>query len=216
MIHTPTPDLPLRTPSGAFQSPIVVPPPPIRSGLGERRSTSGSDSHQPLGQVTLSRPSLPVTLDKESDSRLFTALESVVKVLVTFNDPDYANPWQSKGVTSSIGSGVAIQTESAGLKILSAAHVVANQTFLQVGLVGDPEKYVAHVHAICDDCDLALLSVDSTGFWKSVKPISLASDPPLRSLVLVAGFPVGGNELSVTEGVVSRIETQKYSHSGRE
>jgi S1-C subfamily serine protease len=31
--------------------------------------------------------------------------------------------------------------------------------------------------------------------------------------VHVLGFPVGGDEVSITEGVVSRVEVQSYSHS---
>ena len=39
--------------------------------------------------------------------------------------------------------------------------------------------------------------------------------PQLRDEVAVVGYPVGGEEISITEGVVSRIEVQRYSHSQR-
>ncbi len=39
--------------------------------------------------------------------------------------------------------------------------------------------------------------------------------PMLRDEVAVVGYPVGGEEISITEGVVSRIEVQRYSHSQR-
>ena len=39
--------------------------------------------------------------------------------------------------------------------------------------------------------------------------------PRLRDEVAVVGYPVGGEEISITEGVVSRIEVQRYSHSQR-
>jgi hypothetical protein len=39
--------------------------------------------------------------------------------------------------------------------------------------------------------------------------------PRLRDQVAVVGYPVGGEEISITEGVVSRIEVQRYSHSQR-
>ena len=45
-------------------------------------------------------------------------------------------------------------------------------------------------------------------------PLAAASALPLlRDKVFVLGFPIGGDELSITEGVVSRIEAQSYSHS---
>eukprot|EP00239_Pterosperma_sp_CCMP1384_P007891 CAMPEP_0197855054 /NCGR_PEP_ID=MMETSP1438-20131217/25889_1 /TAXON_ID=1461541 /ORGANISM="Pterosperma sp., Strain CCMP1384" /LENGTH=387 /DNA_ID=CAMNT_0043470029 /DNA_START=30 /DNA_END=1193 /DNA_ORIENTATION=- len=39
------------------------------------------------------------------------------------------------------------------------------------------------------------------------------SVPNLRDQVHVLGFPVGGDEVSITAGVVSRVEVQSYSHS---
>lgn len=145
---------------------------------------------------------------------------NVVEIFVTRQRPDYGNPWLTSGISTTTGSGVVIDT-AAGLAILTAAHVVADQTFLQVQRSGnhqDPNKYIAAVYAICHDCDLALLQVQSEhmDFWKDHEPAPIADIPSLRSVVLVAGFPVGGEQLSITEGVVSRIEGQTYSHSFRE
>ena len=39
--------------------------------------------------------------------------------------------------------------------------------------------------------------------------------PHLRDAVQVVGYPIGGEEVSITEGVVSRIEVQRYEHSQR-
>ncbi|OGP55466.1 MAG: hypothetical protein A2Y65_11880 [Deltaproteobacteria bacterium RBG_13_52_11] len=36
----------------------------------------------------------------------------------------------------------------------------------------------------------------------------------MRDKIVVYGFPMGGEELSITEGVVSRVEHTRYSHSG--
>jgi len=101
--------------------------------------------------------------------------------------------------------------------------VVAYQTFVQVQRSGiqDPNKYIASVDAICHDCDLALLKVPSdngngaSDFWTGMNPAIIGRIPSIRSVVLTAGFPVGGEQISITEGVVSRIEGQTYSHSYR-
>ncbi|CAL1132471.1 unnamed protein product [Cladocopium goreaui] len=37
----------------------------------------------------------------------------------------------------------------------------------------------------------------------------------MQSRVQVMGFPIGGDYLSITEGVLSRIEVVDYSHSRR-
>jgi S1-C subfamily serine protease len=112
---------------------------------------------------------------------------------------------------NSTGSGVLIGPN----QILTGAHVVANATFLQVQQLSDPNKVIASVKAICHDCDLALLTVEETSFSEHITPATVGTLPSLRDRVSVVGFPIGGEEISITEGVVSRVEIQRYSHSQR-
>ncbi|MEL6349245.1 MAG: trypsin-like peptidase domain-containing protein [Myxococcota bacterium] len=140
-----------------------------------------------------------------------SAYSSVVRVYATTQAPDFDNPWQAQSPASSTGSGVVVGPG----RILTGAHVVANATFLQVQKVSDPDKLVARVEAICHDADLALLSVDDPRLMENVTPEVIGEMPALRDRVSVVGFPVGGEEISITEGVVSRIEVQRYSHSQR-
>lgn len=137
--------------------------------------------------------------------------ESVVRIYATTQDPDYDSPWQARVPSSSTGSGVVIGDR----RILTGAHVVANSTFLQVQKISDPDKAVAQVVSVCHDCDLALLEVEDPDFMEGVEPAEIGELPNLRDRVAVVGFPVGGDEVSITEGVVSRIEVQRYSHSQR-
>lgn len=138
-------------------------------------------------------------------------MESVVRIYATSQSPDYESPWQATTPSSGTGSGVII----APGRVLTGAHVVADATFLQVQKVSDPNKMVATVSAINHDCDLALLTVDDPHFMDGVVPEQLGELPRLRDRVSVVGYPVGGEEISITEGVVSRIEVQRYSHSER-
>ena len=144
--------------------------------------------------------------------------KAVVKLLVTFMEPDWVNPWQTKTAQRSTGSGAVIRrdAEGGGGMILTAAHVVANATFIQVQLANSPNKHVGRVVSVLHEVDLALVEVDEG--LDGVDPVPLPSGkevrlPKLREKVYVLGFPVGGNDLSITEGVVSRIEVQSYSHS---
>jgi S1-C subfamily serine protease len=140
------------------------------------------------------------------------AYPQVVRVYATTQDPDYNAPWQSRTPSSSTGSGVVVGPG----EILTGAHVVANATFLQVQKPSHPDKAVARVKAISHDCDLALLEVvEPAGFLDDVPPVELGPLPRLRDEVAVVGYPVGGEEISITEGVVSRVEVQRYSHSQR-
>ncbi len=137
--------------------------------------------------------------------------QSVVRIFAHTQAPDYRCPWQAEPPEHSTGSGVIIGKG----KILTGAHVVANATFLQVQKVSDPDKMIAEVEAINHDCDLALLTVRDPRFMQGVKPERLGPLPRLRDAVSVVGYPIGGEEISITEGVVSRIEVQRYSHSQR-
>jgi len=140
------------------------------------------------------------------------AYPAVIRVFATSQDPDFDGPWQARTPSSSTGSAVVIGN---GL-LLTGAHVVANATFLQVQKPSHPDKAVAHVRAVSHDTDLALLEVlDPPDFFADIEPAELGPMPKLRDEVSVVGYPVGGEEISITEGVVSRIEVQRYSHSQR-
>ncbi len=144
--------------------------------------------------------------------------KAVVKLLVTFQEPDWVNPWSNKTAQRSTGSGCVIRRheKGGGGVILTAAHVVANATFIQVQLANSPDKHVGRVVSVLHEVDLALVEVGEG--LEDVEPVPLPAGkevrlPKLREKVYVLGFPVGGNDLSITEGVVSRIEVQSYSHS---
>ncbi len=136
----------------------------------------------------------------------------VIRVFATSQDPDFDSPWQALSPSSSTGSAVVIE----GGLILTGAHVVANATFLQIQKPSHPDKAIARVRAVSHDCDLALLEVvEPADFLADITPAELGPMPALRQKVAVVGYPVGGEEISITEGVVSRIEVQRYSHSQR-
>ena len=140
------------------------------------------------------------------------AYPEVIRVFATSQDPDFDGPWQARTPSNSTGSAVVI---GKGL-LLTGAHVVANATFLQVQKPSHPDKAIARVRAVSHDSDLALLEVtDPPDFLADIEPAELGPMPRLRDEVAVVGYPVGGEEISITEGVVSRIEVQRYSHSQR-
>jgi S1-C subfamily serine protease len=138
--------------------------------------------------------------------------DSVVKVYTIRNEPNYDNPWNHMGPWSVSGSGCVIT----GNRILTNAHIVSDQTFIQVRLHGKSEKQTAHVLAVSHEADLALLGVDAPGFFNGVAPLELGELPEVQEDVIVYGFPEGGDMLSTTKGVISRIEHQEYVHSSAE
>ena len=135
---------------------------------------------------------------------------SVVKIFSMSVAADYLHPWQMKGQRSSTGSGVLI----GGRLILTAAHVVSDGVFIQVKKSSDPEKYIAHIKWISHEADLALLEVEDTSFFEGMKALRLGNLPHRQDGVAVYGYPEGGNEISITQGIVSRVEQTSYVHSG--
>jgi S1-C subfamily serine protease len=134
--------------------------------------------------------------------------QSIVKIYTVAKLPDYKSPW-SATTQSFTGSGSIIK----GDLILTNAHVVANQAFLEVQKYGERKKYIAKVYAVSHQADLALLKVEDKKFFEGVTPLELGPLPQVEQRVVVLGYPMGGNTLSATLGVVSRIEDNMYVHS---
>ena len=130
----------------------------------------------------------------------------------THSEPNWSLPWQRKRQFQSTSSGFII----AGRRVLTNAHSVAHHSQVKLKHRGSEVKYLARVLSIGSECDLALLTVDDPAFWASVTPVKLGRLPRLQASCLVVGYPIGGETLSVTAGVVSRIEMTAYAHSSAE
>ena len=133
---------------------------------------------------------------------------SVVKVFTTVRYPDPFRPWTKQSPNEISGSGVVID----GRRILTNAHVVlyASQVQIQANQGGD--RIPATVEAIAPGIDLAVLKLDDPSFFDKHPPLARASAlPSIKDAVLAYGFPTGGSSLSITKGIVSRIEFVPYS-----
>ncbi|KAK3004157.1 hypothetical protein RJ639_019053 [Escallonia herrerae] len=143
-------------------------------------------------------------------------LNAVVKVYCTHTAPDYSLPWQKQRQYTSTGRHVSVAFMIGDGKLLTNAHCVEHNTQVKVKRRGDDTKYVAKVLAKGVECDIALLSVESKEFWEGAKPLSFGRLPRLQDSVTVVGYPLGGDTISVTKGVVSRIEVTSYAHGSSE
>jgi len=147
----------------------------------------------------------------ESDAENEHALDPVIKIYAVQTCPNYFLPWQMKPSSEMTGSGFAIE----GRQIITNAHVVAGSTHVSVRKFGSPKKFTADIRAIGHDCDLAVLTVEDTSFWENLSPLTFGDLPHLEDTVQVVGYPTGGDNISVTRGVVSRVEPQQYAHGFR-
>jgi len=135
---------------------------------------------------------------------------SVVKIYTTTASPDYFTPWRLMNPGQGTGSGALID----GQRILTNAHVIANASYVQVQKHNDPNRYFAEVSFVSHASDLALLTVPDERFFEGMTALELGDLPPPHTEVSVFGFPMGGRTLSVTRGILSRVEHQVYAHSG--
>jgi S1-C subfamily serine protease len=133
---------------------------------------------------------------------------SVVKVFSTLRMPDVTKPWTKSEPSEATGSGVVIE----GRRILTNAHVVLYASQVQVQAHQTGNKVQATVEAIAPGIDLAVLKLEDESLFESHKPLQRAGGlPDVKDAVMVFGYPTGGSNLSITKGIVSRIEFSLYN-----
>ena len=135
---------------------------------------------------------------------------SVVQVLVYSQTPIWDAPWRNNSVGASSGSGFVIK----GNRVMTNAHVVGWAKQIVLRRFQDPRPWLAQVEHISHECDLAILKVETPGFFEGLDSLSIGELPKVQSPVITCGYPSGGEQISYTRGVVSRIEMQNYVHIG--
>jgi S1-C subfamily serine protease len=158
----------------------------------------------PAAQKAASAPSS----EEPSGAIAHQAETAVVKVFATLRRPDLARPWSKAPPAEVSGSGVVIE----GKRILTNAHVVTYASQIQVQGSQTGDKLPATVEAIAPGIDLAVLKLEDESFFKDRPALPRASKlPQIKDAVYAYGFPTGGTTLSITKGIVSRIEFAPYA-----
>ena len=132
---------------------------------------------------------------------------SVVKVYSTQRKPDLNRPWLRHPQEDFSGSGVVIE----GRRIVTNAQVVkySSQVLVEPDRTG--EKLAARVEFLADDVDLAVLRLEDPAFFDTHPPLVRHPDrPKIKDILFTYGFPLGGENLSITRGIVSRIEFEEF------
>jgi S1-C subfamily serine protease len=152
-------------------------------------------------------PLAPLATPQPDGEAIFSA---IVRVENQSWEPNYRVPWNSGGTGGGVGTGFLVAPN----RFLTNAHVVSDSRLLYVKKIDDPKPYEAEIVHIAHDCDLALLALKDPSAFANVKPLTFGGIPPLNSTVIAVGYPIGGQRISVTRGVVSRIDFQSFAHSG--
>jgi S1-C subfamily serine protease len=197
-----TPNPPV--PPAATTTP-VSPLPGITAG-----TTPGAESAAPKKPSSALPTGTPVPEGSDAE-------KSVVQIITAYQEPNWAAPWIFDIPRFASGTGFLID----GDRIMTNAHVVAWTKQLLVRRYHDPQRYFARVEFVAHDLDLAVLKVvnpetglENPDFYRGMKPLEFGPLPKVRSTVVTYGFPAGGEQISYTRGVVSRIEVQAYVHIG--
>lgn len=153
----------------------------------------------------------PLDTPETASATATNAIENtVVKVFATIRRPDLYKPWTKSSPQDVTGSGVIIE----GRRVLTNAHVVLYASQVQVQAHGAGEKVSAEVEFIAPGIDLAVLKLEDETFFDQRPPIVRATTlPEIKETVLAYGYPTGGTSLSITKGIVSRIEFAGYNLS---
>ncbi|HXV79852.1 MAG TPA: trypsin-like peptidase domain-containing protein [Candidatus Binatia bacterium] len=156
-----------------------------------------------LGLMVLSSLIIQPSISNAQD----TIRDLVVKIHAVQHTPNVLRPWTKHRPQQVKGSGVVID----GKRILTNAHVVryASQIYVQPNQSAD--RIPARVEAMAPSMDLAVLKLDDESFFDNRGNLPLAEElPRVKDSINVYGYPTGGSELSVTQGIVSRIEYTDY------
>jgi S1-C subfamily serine protease len=131
----------------------------------------------------------------------------VVKIHAVHNTPDVLRPWTRNAPQQVKGSGVVID----GKRILTNAHVVRYASQIYVQPNQSAHRIHARIEALTPSMDLAVLKLEDESFFDKRGSLPFAEElPTVKDTVNVYGYPTGGTELSVTQGIVSRIEFTEY------
>jgi len=139
--------------------------------------------------------------------------KGIVQVFSDKTIVDYSHPWAFSHKERSTGSGFAIELNGF-LKptkyVLTNAHCVNDSSYTTVRRQGISQTFKATVEAIGYEVDLAILSVKDEKFWQDITILRIGNMPHKLANVRVYGFPLGGHNISITQGVVNRVRIIPY------
>lgn len=163
--------------------------------------------------------------------------KSIVQIFADHNYPSYAQPWSFLDHQKSGSTGFCVELpgfitdrwrsgDNSNKYIITNAHCVHGSSYIKIRKRGESTLYRFRMESIIYECDLAILSMDTSyylsskqkqdlktlinEFWDNVLPLELGGLPAKMDTVYVYGYPLGGHNISVTSGSINRIQTIKY------
>jgi S1-C subfamily serine protease len=148
-------------------------------------------------------------------------LHSVVNLNVSERFPDYDQPWSYEKLNYSVGTGFAIVFPEGERYILTNAHCVQHSVYIECNRHNTSKKYTMTIFDILPDLDLALLLPEDDSLWQEIPKCIPYPFTHYQGQLLdlsnqvhqayVVGYPQGGKNPSITNGIVSRYDLVRYS-----
>eukprot|EP00746_Dinoflagellata_sp_MGD_P006469 gnl/MRDRNA2_/MRDRNA2_112660_c0_seq1.p1 gnl/MRDRNA2_/MRDRNA2_112660_c0~~gnl/MRDRNA2_/MRDRNA2_112660_c0_seq1.p1 ORF type:complete len:1148 (-),score=228.06 gnl/MRDRNA2_/MRDRNA2_112660_c0_seq1:96-3344(-) len=146
---------------------------------------------------------------------------NVVKIRLVFSEQDFIYPWKKGAESGARCSGI-IQDLNAR-RVMTNSHCVDSASALYLSREDHPNEVHARVVELAHDVDLAWITTldgdaEGNSFWKNQGKAEPLKDvvkiteplPELGAEVHVIGYPTGGDGITITQGIVSRIDGQHY------
>ena len=162
-----------------------------------------------MKKTTLKRQISGSAIPQNSESVL---AKSVVQIWTASCQQSYLTPWIVKPVRNCTGTGFIVDSHKR--YIITNEHVIHDHVSVHVRVYGAYERVAAEVLYVSEELDLALLTVHKDSFWDAVNGVTthFATHIPQQfDPTLVIGYPLGGSTISMTKGVVSRIDCKPYN-----
>jgi hypothetical protein len=129
--------------------------------------------------------------------------DAIFKITATVRHPDFLSPWNKSSPVDVSGTGFLVE----GNRVLTNYHVIRYASQIYVQPDGSDQAIKATVEYFSSTVDLAILKLVDESMLMDRAPLEFSDGFPIvRSEVAIYGYPIGGDQLSVTKGIVSRIE----------
>ncbi|TGK03979.1 serine protease [Leptospira semungkisensis] len=125
--------------------------------------------------------------------------KSIVQVKISYQEPDYFNPWKKKNPKVRRGVGVVVP----GNKIILPAHLVTYSTLIEVKKHSSYAETKATISRIDYETNLALLQVNEEGFYKDLTPLEFHSNITYPKQVSIYQLDNSGSIQSAVGALVS-------------
>jgi len=135
---------------------------------------------------------------------------TLVELVVTYQEPDPFQPWQMKPPSTRHGFGTIIDD---GL-IVTTAKIVRNQTLVEVRKVRNGQKFAATLVQTDEQVDLALLALDHPDAFGPMRPLPLATnglpDGPITLVQIDSTHQIQDGEGQIVKVAVENLKGSIY------